>query len=156
MTYLYTFFFFLESLLLFSTNPQRKSAVIGGHLKMAECLAARLTAQEEQILLLTKEISTLRDGLCHGLDAAGVAVVSRELENLRAENEKLRYRLLHLRRGLQAELELEEAQGKRQQGAKCDKAPAKNTEKAQQTNSRADNNRVIIQTGAVQIILFVT
>ncbi|XP_030582018.1 threonine--tRNA ligase, cytoplasmic [Archocentrus centrarchus] len=109
---------------------------------MAECLAARLTAQEEQILLLTREISTLRDGLSQGLDAAGIAVVSPELENLRAENEKLRYRLLHLRRGLQAELELEEAQGKRQQGAKCDKAPAKNTCKAQQTNSRADNNRV--------------
>uniref|UniRef100_A0A669BV45 threonine--tRNA ligase n=1 Tax=Oreochromis niloticus TaxID=8128 RepID=A0A669BV45_ORENI len=89
---------------------------IGGHLKMAECLAARLAAQEEQILLLTREISTLRDGLGQGLDAAGLAVVSPELENLRTENEKLRYRLLHLRRGLQAELELEEARGKRQQG----------------------------------------
>uniref|UniRef100_A0A3Q4H229 threonine--tRNA ligase n=1 Tax=Neolamprologus brichardi TaxID=32507 RepID=A0A3Q4H229_NEOBR len=109
---------------------------IGGHLKMAECLAARLAAQEEQILLLTREISTLRDGLGQGLDAAGLAVVSPELENLRTENEKLRYRLLHLRRGLQAELELEEARGKRQQGAKCDKAPQKNTSKPQQTNNR--------------------
>uniref|UniRef100_A0AAX7SMM6 threonine--tRNA ligase n=1 Tax=Astatotilapia calliptera TaxID=8154 RepID=A0AAX7SMM6_ASTCA len=119
---------------------------IGGYLKMAECLAARLAAQEEQILLLTREISTLRDGLGQGLDAAGLAVVSPELENLRTENEKLRYRLLHLRRGLQAELELEEARGKRQQGAKCDKAPQKNTTKPQQTNNRADNNKVIIQT----------
>ncbi|XP_035760778.1 threonine--tRNA ligase 2, cytoplasmic-like [Neolamprologus brichardi] len=109
---------------------------------MAECLAARLAAQEEQILLLTREISTLRDGLGQGLDAAGLAVVSPELENLRTENEKLRYRLLHLRRGLQAELELEEARGKRQQGAKCDKAPQKNTSKPQQTNNRADNNKV--------------
>uniref|UniRef100_A0AAX7TC63 threonine--tRNA ligase n=1 Tax=Astatotilapia calliptera TaxID=8154 RepID=A0AAX7TC63_ASTCA len=109
---------------------------------MAECLAARLAAQEEQILLLTREISTLRDGLGQGLDAAGLAVVSPELENLRTENEKLRYRLLHLRRGLQAELELEEARGKRQQGAKCDKAPQKNTTKPQQTNNRADNNKV--------------
>uniref|UniRef100_A0A4W6G6D3 threonine--tRNA ligase n=1 Tax=Lates calcarifer TaxID=8187 RepID=A0A4W6G6D3_LATCA len=90
---------------------------------MAECLAARLAAQEEQIRVLTREISTLRDGLSRGLDATGVAVITPELENLRTENEKLRYRLLHLRRGLQAELELEETQGKRQQGAKCGKKP---------------------------------
>lgn len=144
-----SFYHNLESRLLFSIKAQRKSAVIGGHLKMAECLAARLAAQEEQILLITREISTLRDGLGQGLDAAGLAVVSPELENLRTENEKLRYRLLHLRRGLQAELELEEARGKRQQGAKCDKAPQKNTTKPQQTNNRADNNKVIIQTGVV-------
>lgn len=106
---------------------------------MAECLAARLAAQEEQIRVLTREISTLRDGLSRGLDATGVAVITPELENLRTENEKLRYRLLHLRRGLQAELELEETQGKRQQGAKCGKAPEKNTSKEQQINNRADN-----------------
>jgi len=106
---------------------------------MAECLAARLTAQEEQIRLLTKEISTLRNGLNNGVDAAGDAVVNPELENLRSENEKLRYRLLHLRRGLQAELELEGAQGKTQQGAKCGKGPEKNSNKHQQINNRADN-----------------
>lgn len=109
---------------------------------MAECLAARLSAQEEQIRLLTKEISTLRDGLSRGLDAAGAVEVSPELECLRTENEKLRYRLLHLRRGLQAELELEEAQGKKQPGVKCGKAPEKNTSKMQQANTRADNKVV--------------
>ncbi len=109
---------------------------------MAECLAARLAVQEEQILLLTKEISALRDGLSRGLDAAGATEVSPELESLRSENEKLRYRLLHLRRGLQAELQLEgEAQGKRQ-GAKCGKAPEK--------NNRADDNKVVIKTGTTQ------
>uniref|UniRef100_A0A672ZJP7 threonine--tRNA ligase n=1 Tax=Sphaeramia orbicularis TaxID=375764 RepID=A0A672ZJP7_9TELE len=106
---------------------------------MAECLAARLAAQEDQIHLLTREISTLRDGLCRGLDAVGAGVVTPELETLRTENEKLKYRLLHLRRGLQAELELEEAQGRRQPGAKWDTAPGKSTGKDQQRNNRADN-----------------
>uniref|UniRef100_A0A7N6A3H4 threonine--tRNA ligase n=1 Tax=Anabas testudineus TaxID=64144 RepID=A0A7N6A3H4_ANATE len=106
---------------------------------MAECLAARLAAQEEQIQLLSREIFALRDGLTRGIDAADAAVVSPELESLRTENEKLRYRLLHLRRGLQAELEMEEAQDKRQQGAKCSKAPGKNTSNEQQTNNRAGN-----------------
>ncbi|XP_015238458.1 PREDICTED: probable threonine--tRNA ligase 2, cytoplasmic [Cyprinodon variegatus] len=96
---------------------------------MADCMAARLTAQEEQIRLLTAEISALRDGLNGGADHAGV---SPEVESLRAENEKLRYRLLHLRRGLQAEMEMEEAQGKKQPGEKSGK-------KHPQTDSRADN-----------------
>ena len=114
----------------------------GGLLKMAECLAARLTDQEQQIRLLTKEISTLRDGLSRGLDAAVVGELSPEVECLRTENEKLRYRLLHLRRGLQAELELEEeAQGKKQQGVKCGKAPEKNSGKEQRTK-----NEVVMKT----------
>lgn len=71
-----------------------------GHLKMAERLAARLTAQEEQIRRLTREISKLRDGLSGDLDVVGVSPL---LETLRTDNEKLRYRLVHLRRGLQAE-----------------------------------------------------
>lgn len=120
---------------------------------MAECLAARLAAQEQQIHLLSSEISTLRDGLSRGLNAAGVAEVSPQLESLRTENEKLRYRLLHLRRGLQAELELEEAQGKRQQGAKTGNAPEKNSRKVQQTNNRADN-KAGTKTGTVSITQF--
>ncbi|KAM9766213.1 threonine--tRNA ligase 1, cytoplasmic [Menidia menidia] len=107
---------------------------------MAECLSARLTAQEEQIRLLTEEIAGLRDGLSNGVVAVGVGVVKPELESLRSENEKLRYRPLHLRRALQAELELEEAQGKRQQGAKGGKPPEKGSDKpSQQKNDRADN-----------------
>uniref|UniRef100_A0AAQ5YNL3 threonine--tRNA ligase n=1 Tax=Amphiprion ocellaris TaxID=80972 RepID=A0AAQ5YNL3_AMPOC len=106
---------------------------------MAECLATRLAAQEEQIRLLTREISSLRDGLSRGLNAADVTVVSPELETLRTENEKLRYRLLHLRRGLQAELQLEEAQGGRQQRAKCGKAPERNNSKPQQIHNGNDN-----------------
>ncbi|XP_038138556.1 threonine--tRNA ligase 1, cytoplasmic [Cyprinodon tularosa] len=100
---------------------------------MADCMAARLTAQEEQIRLLTAEISALRDGLNGGADQAGV---SPEVESLRAENEKLRYRLLHLRRGLQAEMEMEEAQGKKQPGEQSGK-------KHPQTDSRADNRALI-------------
>ncbi len=107
---------------------------------MAETLAARLAAQEQQIRLLTREISSLRDGLGRGLDACGAAKVSPELEILRTENEKLRYRLLHLRRGLQAEQELSEAQGKRPQGVKCGKVSEKNTRSSvQQTNNWADS-----------------
>ncbi|XP_043991480.1 threonine--tRNA ligase 1, cytoplasmic isoform X1 [Gambusia affinis] len=111
---------------------------------MSHCLVARLSAQEEQIRLLTTEISSLRDGLNGGADRAGVASVSPELENLRAENEKLRYRLLHLRRGLQAELEMEEALGRKQPEAQCGKTPERNTVKPQQTDSRADNRQVPI------------
>lgn len=111
---------------------------------MAECLAARLSAQEDQIRLLTKEISNLRDGLSRGLDSIEIVDVSPELECLRAENEKLRYRLLHLRRGLQAELQREEAQGKRQPGAKCGKAPEKNVNKVQHINNHPDNKVVLL------------
>ena len=73
---------------------------------MAERMAARLAAQERQIEALGKEIGRLRDGLISGHVAAELAS-SAELENLRSENEKLKYRLVHLRRGLQAEQELE-------------------------------------------------
>ncbi|TDH17360.1 hypothetical protein EPR50_G00007590 [Perca flavescens] len=111
-------------------------SVDGSHLKMAECLAARLSAQEEQIRLLSKEISTLRDGLSRGLDAGGAAGVSPELESLRTENEKLNYRLLHLRRALRAEQE--EKPGKKQQGVKCGKTPEKNHNKEEHTNNRAN------------------
>ena len=106
---------------------------------MAECLAARLTRQEGQILLLTQEISALRDGLSRGVDAVGAVRVSPELESLRSENEKLRYRLLHLRRGLQSELELEKAQGKRRQELK---SVEKNDSKMQHINNMIDNKVV--------------
>lgn len=69
---------------------------------MAERLAARLAAQEEQIRLLAQEIHRLRDGLVPNRDAAEGSPL---LDSLRADNEKLRYRLVHLRRGLQAERE---------------------------------------------------
>uniref|UniRef100_A0A8C7MHC3 threonine--tRNA ligase n=1 Tax=Oncorhynchus kisutch TaxID=8019 RepID=A0A8C7MHC3_ONCKI len=77
------------------------------NLKMAECMAARLTAQEEQIELLTREFSLLRDGLNGGPEVASILASSPELESLRSENEKLKFRLVHLRRGLQEELALE-------------------------------------------------
>lgn len=104
---------------------------------MAEWLATRLAAQEEQIRLLIKEVSSLQDGLSNGLDAAGITAVTPELEILQAENEKLKYRLLHLRRGLQAELKLEEeaeAPRKKRQGAKEATAPERNANKHQQIN----------------------
>ncbi|KAG9338028.1 hypothetical protein JZ751_027191 [Albula glossodonta] len=74
---------------------------------MAECMAARLSAQEEQIDLLSQEVSRLRDGLCGNPGALSALASTPELESLRSENEKLRYRILHLRRALQAELDLE-------------------------------------------------
>lgn len=118
-----------------STPEVRCRLYYGGLLKMAECLAARLSAQEAQIRLLTKEISSLRDGLSRGLDTVEIIDVPPELEGLRAENEKLRYRLLHLRRGLQTELLREEGQGRKQPGTKRGKAPEKNATKVQQKNN---------------------
>ncbi|KAJ4947888.1 hypothetical protein JOQ06_009919 [Pogonophryne albipinna] len=104
---------------------------------MAECMAARLAAQEEQIRLLSGEISSLRDGLSQGLDAGVGAKVSPELESLRTENEKLRYRLLHLRRALKEELQLGE-----QKQEKGGKAPEKHTNKEQNNKEKQNiNNR---------------
>lgn len=111
---------------------------------MADCLAARLSAQEEQIRLLTIEISTLRDGLSRGLETVEITDVSPKLEGLRAENEKLRYRLVHLRRGLQAELLREEGQRRKQQGNKCGKALEKNVTKVQQKNSPQNKVGLIV------------
>ena len=103
---------------------------------MAECMAARLAVQEEQIRLLSGEISSLRDGLSQGLDAGVGAEVSPELESLRTENEKLRYRLLHLRRALKEELQLG---GQKQE--KGGKAPEKHTNKEQNNKEKQNNNR---------------
>uniref|UniRef100_A0A6Q2YFE9 threonine--tRNA ligase n=1 Tax=Esox lucius TaxID=8010 RepID=A0A6Q2YFE9_ESOLU len=120
-----------------------------GNLKMAECMAARLAAQEEQIELLTREFSLLRDGLNSGPEVATFLASSTELESLRSENEKLRYRLVHLRRGLQEESELE-GQGKLGtnvvQGKKNEKQhqqPKKNTDKVviNDTKPAADKNK---------------
>uniref|UniRef100_A0A8C7G0Z9 threonine--tRNA ligase n=1 Tax=Oncorhynchus kisutch TaxID=8019 RepID=A0A8C7G0Z9_ONCKI len=101
-------------------------------------MAARLTAQEEQIELLTREFSLLRDGLNGGPEVASILASSPELESLRGENEKLKFRLVHLRRGLHEELALE-AQGKRG----TNKGQEKKTEKEQQQpkNRNYDNNK---------------
>ncbi|XP_061100842.1 threonine--tRNA ligase 1, cytoplasmic-like [Conger conger] len=85
---------------------------------MAECMAARLGAQEEQICLLSSEISRLRDSLCGDLGALASFASTTELESLRSENDKLKYRILHLRRGLQAELDLEK-QGREVAAKQC-------------------------------------
>ncbi|KAI5623761.1 threonine--tRNA ligase, cytoplasmic, partial [Silurus asotus] len=76
---------------------------------MAEHVAGRLAAQEQQIEALSEEIRRLRDGLGGGgcCLSAGLSSGSDELDDLRSENEKLRYRLVHLRRALRDELELE-------------------------------------------------
>lgn len=107
---------------------------------MAECLAARLTAQEEQIQLLSQEIYNLRDGLSLNVD---IVRVSPLLDTLRADNEKLRYRLVHLRRGLQAELRLQGLLGKTpQQVPKLKKTGASNLGK----ESDGGDNKVITRT----------
>uniref|UniRef100_A0A8C1YWZ0 threonine--tRNA ligase n=1 Tax=Cyprinus carpio TaxID=7962 RepID=A0A8C1YWZ0_CYPCA len=70
---------------------------------MAERMAARLSAQEEQIEALSREILRLQDGL-----TGGFLTCDPSLDALRAENEKLRYRALHLRRSLREEQQLQE------------------------------------------------
>ncbi|XP_057254797.1 threonine--tRNA ligase 2, cytoplasmic [Pezoporus wallicus] len=66
----------------------------------AEVVSLRLSRQEQELLWLTAEVDQLK-----GQEAPGCpATCSPELQRLRAENEKLRYRLLHLRRSLAAEL----------------------------------------------------
>lgn len=66
----------------------------------AEVVSQRLSRQEQELLWLTAEVAQLK-----GQEAPGCpASCSPELQRLRAENEKLRYRLLHLRRSLAVEL----------------------------------------------------
>uniref|UniRef100_H9G3E4 threonine--tRNA ligase n=1 Tax=Anolis carolinensis TaxID=28377 RepID=H9G3E4_ANOCA len=61
-------------------------------------IASRLESQEREIRCLAAEIERLKEpGLASSFSS------SPELEALRAENEKLRYRLAHLRRSLSAE-----------------------------------------------------
>lgn len=109
---------------------------------MADCLAARFAAQEEQIRLLAREITTLQDGINRDLGPAGDAGVSSQLEELRSENEKLKYRLLHLRRGLRLELELEPAKSS-QPGGECGKAAGGNVVRGGQTNNKAAAKKVM-------------
>lgn len=66
-----------------------------------DAVASRLARQEEAIRWLTAEIGRLKEPEPEPERGAGS---SPELHRLRAENEKLRYRLLHLRRSLAAEL----------------------------------------------------
>ncbi|XP_074862765.1 threonine--tRNA ligase 2, cytoplasmic isoform X2 [Carettochelys insculpta] len=66
----------------------------------AAAIASRLARQEEEIRCLTAEIGRLKEPE----PESGLGSSSPELQRLRAENEKLRYRLLHLRRSLAAEL----------------------------------------------------
>uniref|UniRef100_A0A8C1SMD8 Uncharacterized protein n=1 Tax=Cyprinus carpio TaxID=7962 RepID=A0A8C1SMD8_CYPCA len=70
---------------------------------MSERMAARLSAQEEQIEALSREIRRLQDGL-----TGGFLTCDPSLDALRAENETLRYRALHLRRSLREEQQLQE------------------------------------------------
>ncbi|XP_032926658.1 threonine--tRNA ligase 2, cytoplasmic-like [Catharus ustulatus] len=66
----------------------------------AEAAEVRLSRQERELRWLAAEVGRLKEPqepLCPGS-------ASPELQRLRAENEKLRYRLLHLRRSLAAEL----------------------------------------------------
>uniref|UniRef100_A0A673YDR8 threonine--tRNA ligase n=1 Tax=Salmo trutta TaxID=8032 RepID=A0A673YDR8_SALTR len=102
-------------------------------------MAARLTAQEEQIELLTREFSLLRDGLNGGSEVASILASSPELESLRSENEKLKFRLVHLRRGLQEELALE-GQGKRGTNKGQEKT-GKKQQQQQPKNRNYDNNK---------------
>uniref|UniRef100_H0Z5V3 threonine--tRNA ligase n=1 Tax=Taeniopygia guttata TaxID=59729 RepID=H0Z5V3_TAEGU len=66
----------------------------------AEAAELRLSRQEQELRWLAAEVGRLKEP--QELQCSGSA--SPELQRLRAENEKLRYRLLHLRRSLAAEL----------------------------------------------------
>ncbi|XP_063268622.1 threonine--tRNA ligase 2, cytoplasmic isoform X2 [Prinia subflava] len=66
----------------------------------AEAAELRLARQERELRWLAAEVGRLKEP--QELPCPGSA--SPELQRLRAENEKLRYRLLHLRRSLAAEL----------------------------------------------------
>ncbi|NWZ70626.1 SYTC2 ligase, partial [Acrocephalus arundinaceus] len=66
----------------------------------AEAAELRLSRQERELRWLAAEVGRLKEPQ----ELCGPGSASPELQRLRAENEKLRYRLLHLRRSLAAEL----------------------------------------------------
>lgn len=109
------------------------------HLKMADRMAARLQAQEEQIQQLSLEVKRLLEGLCDEQNAGHSFAPSPELEGLRAENEKLKYRILHLRRGIQAELEMG-AKGQ-EHAAKCQGKQAEKEGEKTQASTGTDADR---------------
>ncbi|XP_064312652.1 threonine--tRNA ligase 2, cytoplasmic isoform X4 [Phalacrocorax carbo] len=67
----------------------------------AEVAALRLSRQEQELRWLAAEVGRLKE---QGA-SCGSGSCSPDLQRLRAENDKLRYRLLHLRRSLAAELD---------------------------------------------------
>nr|XP_034986387.1 threonine--tRNA ligase 2, cytoplasmic [Zootoca vivipara] len=77
----------------------------------AEGIASRLARQEQEIRCLAAEIARLKEPeRWPGSGSSGVGgLAGPELPALRAENEKLRYRLGHLRRSLGAELAKEQS-----------------------------------------------
>ncbi|XP_026086213.1 threonine--tRNA ligase, cytoplasmic-like isoform X2 [Carassius auratus] len=113
---------------------------------MAERVAARLSAQEEQIEALSREILRLRDGLTGGFDFSTLAS-GPNLDALRAENEKLQYRILHLRRGLRAEHEHGHEHEKNQSTSEPDQNQNQNQSKHEpdqnqkQSKSKPDQNQ---------------
>ncbi|XP_042599561.1 threonine--tRNA ligase 2, cytoplasmic-like [Cyprinus carpio] len=99
---------------------------------MSERMAARLSAQEEQIEALSREILRLQDGLTGGFLSCDPS-----LDALRAENEKLRYRALHLRRSLREEQQLQERdQSQRTSSQKSQNKPEELKEKIKPNNQK--------------------
>ncbi|XP_077174454.1 threonine--tRNA ligase 1, cytoplasmic-like [Paroedura picta] len=89
----------------------------------AEGIASRLARQEQEIRGLAAEIGRLKE-----------PEISPELQALRAENEKLRYRRLHLRRSLQAEL----GRGKEPPGANTVACQSKQKKEWKKENKAAN------------------
>uniref|UniRef100_A0A8C3SGU5 threonine--tRNA ligase n=1 Tax=Chelydra serpentina TaxID=8475 RepID=A0A8C3SGU5_CHESE len=97
----------------------------------AEAVALRLARQEEEIRWLTAEIGRLKEQE----PERGPESSSPELHRLRAENEKLSYRLLHLRRSLTAEL------GRGEQRRPGPAGGGKNTSNAGLTGAQNKNKK---------------
>ncbi|XP_078541057.1 threonine--tRNA ligase 1, cytoplasmic-like [Lissotriton helveticus] len=95
---------------------------------MAAHMASRLAAQEEAIRLLTGEIGRLT--------RQEEAASSPGLELLRAENEKLRYRILHLQRSLRAEQEA--GHGSQASPAEAAVLPAGEKQKSAQSKKKKE------------------
>ncbi|XP_073786216.1 threonine--tRNA ligase 1, cytoplasmic isoform X2 [Danio rerio] len=115
---------------------------------MAERMAARLSAQEQQIAALTLEIGLLRDGLTGGMFSALAG--GPNLEALRSENEKLRYRILHLRRGLLEEQKSPETQKQQILKQETKKQEIKKQETQKQEIKKQETQKQEIQKQQIQ------
>ncbi|KAG1971244.1 threonine--tRNA ligase 1, cytoplasmic isoform X1 [Pimephales promelas] len=102
---------------------------------MAERVAERLSAQEAQVEALGGEILRLQELLTGGFD---FTTSGPDLDDLITENQKLRYRLVHLRRSLEEEKEKEkkkeekdEEENKEEKGKGKKKKKETKTQKSQ-------------------------
>ncbi|KAM9062172.1 threonine--tRNA ligase 2, cytoplasmic [Sarcophilus harrisii] len=118
----------------------------------ADAVASRLARQEQDIRWLTAEIGRLKEQQQQpepelepgpGPWPGWAGSPSAELERLRGENEKLRYRLQHLRRSLEAELSRQPEQPRKPARARAQLSSITNQKDVQNKKEKKKENEIV-------------